>query len=162
MLEQIKPFLIYLNSSIELKKISGFKYFYRSEYYINICETERDIQYALMGYIYWGGDLEENEKYSHHLYNLPETIFYKYIKICISVIHHYVHSNEKIYGTEKDLIDAYKLEQCVICLDNKPNILYNPCLHYCVCSQCGDKGKFENCPYCREGIEECVLIKSYK
>ena len=56
--------------------------------------------------------------------------------------------------------NAYKIDQCVICLTDPSNILYNPCLHFCVCSQCDVKGEFKNCPYCREKIEEIIIIKN--
>ena len=55
--------------------------------------------------------------------------------------------------------NAYKIYQCVICLNNPSNILYNPCLHVCACSQCNDKGEFKKCPYCREKIKETITIK---
>ena len=65
----------------------------------------------------------------------------------------------KKYELEQCPTNAYKIDQCVICLTNPSNILYNPCLHVCVCSQCDDKGEFKKRPYCREKIEETIIIK---
>ena len=43
--------------------------------------------------------------------------------------------------------------ECVICFENKSNILYLDCLHVCVCNVCDSKGKFKKCPLCRTKIK---------
>ena len=60
------------------------------------------------------------------------------------------------YDEDEDNKPARKtiLEQeCVICLENKSNILYLECLHVCVCNVCDSKGKFNKCPLCRTKIK---------
>ena len=44
-------------------------------------------------------------------------------------------------------------QECVICFENKSNILYLDCLHVCVCNICDSKGKFNKCPLCRTKIK---------
>ena len=44
-------------------------------------------------------------------------------------------------------------DECVICCDNKANILYTECLHLVVCDGCDKKGKFSKCPLCRNKIK---------
>ena len=44
-------------------------------------------------------------------------------------------------------------QECVICFENKSNILYLDCLHVCVCNVCDSKGKFKKCPLCRTKIK---------
>ena len=44
-------------------------------------------------------------------------------------------------------------EECIICFENKSNILYLDCLHVCVCNDCDSKGKFNKCPLCRTKIK---------
>ena len=46
-------------------------------------------------------------------------------------------------------IKTFKLEQCVICLENKPNVLFCNCCHICICETCVVK-KFTNCPMCKK------------
>ena len=46
-----------------------------------------------------------------------------------------------------------KEEECVICFENKPNILYTECLHFVVCDGCDKKAKFSKCPLCRKKIK---------
>ena len=44
-------------------------------------------------------------------------------------------------------------EECVICYENKPNILYSDCCHIAVCYECDTKGRFRSCPMCRKKIK---------
>ena len=39
--------------------------------------------------------------------------------------------------------------ECIICFENKSNMLYLECLHVCVCNVCDSKGRFNKCPLCR-------------
>ena len=48
---------------------------------------------------------------------------------------------------------SIKEDECVICCDNKANILYIECLHFVVCDGCDKKGKFSKCPLCRKKIK---------
>ena len=43
-------------------------------------------------------------------------------------------------------------DECVVCFENKPNILFVDCLHICVCSECNSEGNFNKCPICRKKI----------
>ena len=63
-------------------------------------------------------------------------------------------------SNDDDEVEDYKparktiLEQeCVICLENKSNILYLDCFHVCVCNVCDSKGRFNKCPLCRTKIK---------
>ena len=49
-------------------------------------------------------------------------------------------------------------DNCSICLSNIPNILFFPCLHQSVCSQCEEVGKLLKCSVCRKKIERKIKI----
>ena len=49
-------------------------------------------------------------------------------------------------------------EECVICYENKPNILYSDCCHIAVCYECDTKGRFKSCPLCRKKIKNNKII----
>ena len=53
----------------------------------------------------------------------------------------------------KDFAKEIKNDNCVICLENKPNIYFVQCGHKCVCNNCGEKIETERgrskCPLCR-------------
>ena len=43
--------------------------------------------------------------------------------------------------------------ECIICFENKPNMLFLDCMHLCVCNGCDSKGKFYKCPMCRTKLK---------
>ena len=51
-------------------------------------------------------------------------------------------------------LKTFKLENCVICLENKPSVLFCNCGHLCICESCYVK-KFTHCPICKK--ENSVL-----
>ena len=48
---------------------------------------------------------------------------------------------------------SIKEDECIICCDNKANILYTECLHFVVCDGCDKKGRLSKCPLCRKKIK---------
>ena len=64
-------------------------------------------------------------------------------------------ANEDRYDEDYDykLKKSIKEDECVICFNNKANILYTECLHFVVCDGCDKKGKFSKCPLCRKKIK---------
>ena len=63
-------------------------------------------------------------------------------------------ANEDLYEDYNyKLKKSIKEDECVICLNNKANILYTECLHFVVCDSCDKKGRFSKCPLCRKKIK---------
>ena len=65
---------------------------------------------------------------------------------------------EEDFGNEEDEDDyeikkAIKEDECIVCYENKPNILYTECLHCIVCDSCDKSGTFTKCPLCRSKIK---------
>ena len=58
----------------------------------------------------------------------------------------------------KPLKKTFKFEQCVICLDRKPNVLLIKCNHICTCKDCEKTHPSTQCPYCRAEIYRRLLI----
>ena len=46
-------------------------------------------------------------------------------------------------------------DECVICYENKPNVLYPDCFHISTCKRCEELHPINKCPICRE----IVMIK---
>ena len=44
---------------------------------------------------------------------------------------------------------TFKLEQCVICLEEEPKVLFCNCGHLCICEKCLVR-RFDNCPVCKK------------
>ena len=49
--------------------------------------------------------------------------------------------------------------ECLICFDNEPNIILNPCEHNNFCKQCIDELQPEMCPICRTTIKSIITKK---
>ena len=67
----------------------------------------------------------------------------------------------KIYIEEQIDIPTFKIfkvDECVICLNNKPEIMFYDCLHCCVCSDCDKVKPLMKCPYCRKEIIAKIII----
>ena len=43
----------------------------------------------------------------------------------------------------------FKLEECVICLEKEPKVLFCDCGHICICEKC-ILNRYDNCPVCKE------------
>ena len=46
-------------------------------------------------------------------------------------------------------IKTYKSDECVICLENKNNVLFCNCGHICICSNCVQIKRLTKCPVCK-------------
>ena len=46
-------------------------------------------------------------------------------------------------------IKTYKTDECVICLENKNNVLFCNCGHICVCEKCNEIKRLTKCPVCK-------------
>ena len=75
--------------------------------------------------------------------------------IGIDVVVYVSPEDEDYYDEDYDykLKKSIKEDECIICCDNKANILYTECLHFVVCDGCDKKGKFFKCPLCRKKIK---------
>ena len=55
------------------------------------------------------------------------------------------------------------MEQCVICLNDEPNILCYDCMHICICLKCEELKPLAACPYCRASVlEKKLYLKNMK
>ena len=49
----------------------------------------------------------------------------------------------------KPLRKTFKSDQCVICLEEEPKVLFCNCGHICICEKCATH-RYDNCPVCKE------------
>ena len=121
--------------------------------------------YRLYAGIVEEDDLEQKHIYSIAYDNIADKIswenkydddstiegdFYIGLDVSACVIDDYEDENEEEPTPPKKAITE---NECIICLENKPNILYTECLHIVVCVSCDSKGEFSKCPMCRTKIK---------
>ena len=90
----------------------------------------------------------ENKYYEN---STIEGDFYIGLNVSTCVIDDYEDEDEEEEPTPPK--KAITENECIICLENKPNILYTECLHIVVCVSCDSKGEFSKCPMCRTKIK---------
>ena len=88
----------------------------------------------------------ENKYYSNFE---VEGNFNIYIKVSVVWWEDYNSEEEDDSEDEEPPRKTVTEPECIICFENKPNILFLECLHVCVCNVCDSKGKFSKCPMCR-------------
>ena len=91
----------------------------------------------------------ENKYYSNFE---VEGNFNIYIKVSVTWWEDY-NSDEDEDEDEEPARKTISEPECIICFENKPNILYTECLHFVVCDGCDFKGRFNKCPLCRTKIK---------
>ena len=140
-------------------------------------EGERTIITTYRLYIAWEvekdglKELEEKDLY-HITYNVeeeekkiieekkyylpPETIERKFYIFMVPTVYIFREGQtgpdevEEEYHIKKSI----KSTECVICLQNRPNVLYIKCRHIAVCDSCDLTGKLLKCPLCRTKIKD--------
>ena len=104
-------------------------------------------------------NVEEEEKYiieEKKYYLSPETIKRKFYIFMVPTVHIFREGQtgpdevEEEYHIKKSI----KSTECVICLQNRPNVLYIKCRHIVACDSCDLSGKLLECPICRTKIKD--------
>lgn len=54
------------------------------------------------------------------------------------------------------------VDECSICLTNEKSIIYVPCGHFCVCSECHTTNPLDKCIMCRGKITSVLSYDDYK
>ena len=104
-------------------------------------------------------NIEEEEKTQieeKKYYLLPETIERNFFIFMIPTV--YIlregQPDELEEVEEYHIYKSIKSLECVICLQNRPNVLYIKCRHIVACDSCDLSGKLLECPICRTKIKD--------
>ena len=60
----------------------------------------------------------------------------------------------RILSTPLPIQRSIKQEECVICYEAQPNVLYQDCRHISTCSKCENAGRILRCPLCRAEVRK--------
>ena len=104
-------------------------------------------------------NVEEEEKYiieEKKYYLPPETIERNFFIFMVPTVYIFREGQpgpdevEEEYHIKKSI----KSTECVICLQNRPNVLYIKCRHIVACDSCDLSSKLLECPICRTKIKD--------
>ena len=94
--------------------------------------------------------------YLEHPYKILVTtnFFYIYVPtLRFEVENNEVENNEVENDEEsvppKPIEKTFKSDQCVICLEEEPKVLFCNCGHICICEKCTPH-RYDNCPVCKK------------
>ena len=133
----------------ESSSLIRFKYeLVNNEHYIKnlsiILTTYYDFSHEDYYFYFWAlAELEENEELTvSHIEPIAE--------------------DEKETDEEPKIINPskiFKSDECIICMDNKPNILFCNCGHLCYCTECYKLKSLSACPICKTENE---IIRTFE
>ena len=101
-------------------------------------------------------NIEEEEKTQieeKKYYLLPETIERKFFIFMVPTVY-ILREGQPDPDEEYHIYKSIKSLECVICLQNRPNVLYIKCRHIVACDSCDLSGKLLECPICRTKIKD--------
>ena len=58
-----------------------------------------------------------------------------------------------------NLFKIFKSDECIICMDGKPNILFCNCGHLCICDKCYKLKTLSTCPICKTDNEIIRMLE---
>ena len=105
-------------------------------------------------------NVEEEEKYiieEKKYYLPPETIERKFFIFMVPTVYIFREGQpdpDEVEDEEYHIKKSIKSTECVICLQNRPNVLYIKCRHIVACDSCDLSGKLLECPICRTKIKD--------
>ena len=105
-------------------------------------------------------NVEEEEKYiieEKKYYLPPETIernFFIFMVPTVYIFREGQPDPDEVEEEEYHIKKSIKSTECVICLQNRPNVLYIKCRHIVACDSCDLSGKLLECPICRTKIKD--------
>ena len=103
-------------------------------------------------------NVEEEEKYiieEKKYYLPPETIERNFFIFMVPTVYFQKRQpNPDEVEEEYHIKKSIKSTECVICLQNRPNVLYIKCRHIVACDSCDLSGKLFECPICRTKIKD--------
>ena len=125
---------------------------------IFLCVVEKDIfiKYEEKDLYDVTYNVEEEEKYiikEKKYYLPPETIERNFFIRIVPTVY-FFREGQTGPDEEYHIKKSIKSTECVICLQNRPNVLYIKCRHIVACDSCDLSCKLLECPICKTKIKD--------
>ena len=172
LMTQIKPFLYYLGSKDANREGNGYIFEAKLSVGLSWKYKKSNDKY---GYKYnkileghtdnIGSEININPFFPHGdvINRELEKPFKIHIDVCLEYNLLIVGVEEPEDELEEDkapiaVSKPFNSDKCVVCLLEKPELLFIKCLHRCVCLKCEETNPFHKCPSCRTDISIKVKI----
>ena len=162
LMDKVNPFIYYLASKYQ--NVIEWNYEYRIFFDV-VAFPEKEYEVILNDYRLskYPNDLSIDIT-EQNLYDFSEEGIEKLIStpfhIIISVYAEYINRfyEEEVEEEDEEEVEPIELKQtiiydeCVICYENKPNVLYPDCFHISTCKRCEELHPINKCSICREKV----------
>ena len=168
LMDKVNPFIYYLASKYQ--NVIEWNYEYGIFFDVVVAFPEGEYEVILNDYRLskYPNDLSIDIT-EQDIYDFSEEGIEKLIStpfhIIISVYAEYINRvyedediEEEVEEEDEEEVEPIELKQtiiydeCVICYENKPNVLYPDCFHISTCKRCEELHPINKCPLCREKV----------
>ena len=163
LLEEIKPLVVYMISCVLYERLRlTWVGFYIKINFLNLyMGNTSDINFLenIDGNIYENplvaiqekiDDFKRREYYMSYQKPFRVEILFRRRRINNNIVHNYPSNlKNKNNAITINEIKTYKTDECVICLENRNNVLFCNCGHICICEKCIEIKRLTKCPVCK-------------
>ena len=163
LMDKVNPFIYYLASKYQ--NVIEWNYEYGIFFDVILAFHKKEYELILKDYRLskYPNDLSINIT-DQNLYDFSKEDIEKLINtpfhIIIDVYAEYINRfyEEEVEEEDEEEVEPIELKQtiiydeCVICYENKPNVLYPDCFHISTCKRCEELHLINKCPLCREKV----------
>ena len=163
LIDKVNPFIYYLASKYQ--NVIEWNYEYGIFFDVIVAFPKEEYELILKDYILskYPNDLSIDIT-EQNLNNFSKKDIEKLINtpfhIIIDVYAEYTNRfyEEEVEEEDEEEVEPIELKQtiiydeCVICYENKPNVLYPDCFHISTCKRCEELHLINKCPLCREKV----------
>ena len=153
--KNLKPVISYALSYTMLRK------FYNNDFILTEDNTIINYNYEYINKELYVKDLEVILKTHYDFYDADYDLYF-------SVLAELENNNELIVSQTKPILEdtkiinlfkIFKSDECIICLTNKPNIIFCNCGHLCYCVKCYKIKTPSTCPICKTDNEIIRMLE---
>ena len=153
--KNLKPVISYALSYTKLRK------FYNNDFILTEDNTVINYNYEYIDKELYVKDLEVVLKTYYDFYDADYDFYF-------SVLAELENNNELIVSHAEpipedpkviNLFKIFKSDECIICLTNKPNIIFCNCGHLCYCVKCYKIKTPSTCPICKTANEIIRMLE---
>ena len=153
--KNLRPVISYALSYTKLKK------FYNNDFILTEDNTIINYNYEYIGRELYIKDLEVILKTHYDFYDADYDLYF-------SVIAELENNNELILSHTElipedpkiiNLFKIFKCDECIICLNEKPSVLFCNCGHLCYCIKCYKLKTLSTCPICKTDNEIIRMLE---
>ena len=154
--KNLKPVITYALSYTRLKKFTNYPNLFLSE-----DNTIINYDYEYIDRELYIKDLKVILKTHYDFYDADYDLYF-------SVLAELENNNELIVSHEEptpeehkviNLFKIFKSDECIICMNDKPNILFCNCGHLCECDKCYKIKTLSTCPICKTDNEIIRMLE---